>query len=449
MNRIQTPGEPQKCPIASRRDFLAAASGLAAGAMLGRTSITGAEPPASPTESTRTVPFWGEHQAGILTPAQTHTCIAAFDLLDTARRDDLIQLLRDWTRAAAAMTRGESVELRAPEIRAGDTKTLANNPDYPAPSPLDSGETLGLSPAGLTLTFGLGATLFTKAGHDRFGLASKRPEALGDLPRFSGDQLDESRSGGDLSVQACADDAQVVFHAIRQLTRLTDGIAQIRWMQNGFLPQTPGDQSPRNLMGFKDGTNNPSTTDPAMMKKFVWAGESEPAWMRNGTYLVVRRIRIAIEHWDRMSLAFQEQTVGRSKRSGALLGKKNESDPVNLDLSDADGNPVIPDNAHIRLASPDSNNGARILRRSYSYNDGVNFTSERWPPWRQGMEYDAGLLFLAYQSDPRTGFIKIFDPMSRLDMLNQFVTHTASGLFAILPGAREGEYIGQRLFETP
>jgi deferrochelatase/peroxidase EfeB len=198
-------------------------------------------------------------------------------------------------------------------------------------------------------------------------------------------------------------------------------------------------------MGFKDGTGNPS--DQPAIDKFVWVGDEGPDWIQGGSYLVVRRIRIALEHWDRMKLDFQEQTIGRHKYSGAPLGAKNEFDPADLDAIDKDDNPIIPDNAHLRLAAAASNEGARILRRPYSYNDGVNFTSERWPPWRQAMEYDAGLLFVCYQRDPRTGFMKIFDNMSKMDMLNQFVTHTGGGLFACPGGALEGEFIGQRLFK--
>ena len=270
-----------------------------------------------------------------------------------------------------------------------------------------------------------------------------------DLPRFNGDQLVETQSGGDLSIQACADDPQVAFHAVRQLSRLAYDIAQPRWAQTGFLANYGPQKTPRNLMGFKDGTANPSPSDPKLMDQFVWVGNEGPQWMSGGSYLVVRRARIAIEHWDRMNVAFQEQAVGRQKYSGAGLGHKNEFDAVDLDAADKDGNPIIPDNAHIRLAMPASNDGGRILRRSYSYNDGLNFTSERWPPWRQGMEYDAGLFFVAYQRDVRTGFVKIFDQMSKSDMMNQFITHTGSALFACPGGVAPGEYIGQRLFASP
>jgi deferrochelatase/peroxidase EfeB len=173
-----------------------------------------------------------------------------------------------------------------------------------------------------------------------------------------------------------------------------------------------------------------------------------PAWMRNGSYLVTRRIRIALEHWERTETDFQEEIIGRHKYSGVPLGGRNEFDPLALDAMDQDGNHLIAENAHVRLAAPEANGGAEILRRAYSYNNGVNFTAERWPPWRQGLMYDAGLFFAAYQRDPRTGFIRIFENMAKLDALNQYTTHVGSGLFACPSGVREGEFIGQRLFEN-
>jgi len=311
----------------------------------------------------------------------------------------------------------------------------------------DSCDALGLSPARLTVTFGFGPGLFIKDGKDRYGLAAKRPAALIDLPRFAGDQLDDGRTGGDLSVQACADDPQVAFHAIRHLARLAYYVGELRWVQTGFLPHYEGKQTPRNLMGFKDGTNNPSVNDLKLMNQFIWVGDEGPDWMRGGSYMVARRIRIALEHWDRMTLAFQEQTVGRHKYSGAPLGKKNEFDKADYDATDNDGNPIIPEHAHIRLGAAVNNDGAQILRRPYSYNDGANVTAERWPPWRNEMEFDAGLFFMCYQRDPRTGFVKIFEKMSKFDMMNQFVTHTGGGLFACPGGFKEGEFIGQKLFE--
>ena len=221
----------------------------------------------------------------------------------------------------------------------------------------------------------------------------------------------------------------------------------MRWGQAGFLSGARG-KTARNLMGFKDGTNNPSTSDPALMAQFVWAGAEGPAWMQSGTYTVVRRIRITLEHWDQMQLGFQEQVVGRHKLSGAPIGKHNEFDPVDLDAVDKDGNPMIPDNSHVRLSNPGSHEGQRLLRRAYSYNDSTNFYIERWPPWRQETEFDAGLLFIAHQRDPRTAFVPINEKLSKFDMMNQFTTHVGSAIFACPPGAKPGSFIGAELFEA-
>jgi deferrochelatase/peroxidase EfeB len=388
-------------------------------------AATGASPIRPAKNEPQLIPFYGPHQAGITTDQQSHTYFAALDLV-TTQRSDLITLLQAWTKAAALMTSGQPVPT---SVGGYDAKPIA-----------DSGENVGLSPSRLTITIGFGAGMFAKDGVDRYGLAAKRPAAFIDLPKFNGDQLVEARTGGDLSIQACADDPQVAFHAVRQLTRLAMNATQVRWVQAGFVSGAGADRTPRNLMGFKDGTQEPTDAH-----RFVWAN-GEQRWMQGGTYLVARRIRIAIEHWDQMNVGFQEQTIGRSKQSGAPLGMHHEADPLPLGLNDKDGNPVIAEAAHVRVANAATNDGIQILRRGYAYNDGVSFVSERWPPWRQAMEYDAGLLFVSYQRDPMTGFIPMFTKMAKLDMLNQFTTHVGGGMFAIPGGVAPGEYLGQRLF---
>jgi deferrochelatase/peroxidase EfeB len=495
----------------TRRGFIATTAGLLAAVGSGfaagtaTKALADAKDAGSPdaTGTSHAEPFWGEHQGGVVTPIQSYTYFAAFDLV-TAKREDVVKLFQAWTSAAARMAQGQIVEPihQAPigyeygaganatpktgaMAKAGDdygpgTRTGSNagadnapqtgamvvagadygpgtgsgpvaatsyGADAGADKTPDSGETVGLPPARLTVTFGFGPGLFIKNGKDRYGLAKRRPEALVDMPKFPGEQFVEAHTGGDLSVQACADDPQVAFHAVRQLARIADGVAEIRWVQAGFVGNPGGKETPRNLMGFKDGTNNPSINDSTAMGKLVWVDNEGPAWMRGGSYMIVRRIRIALEHWDRMKVAFQEQTVGRHKDTGAPLGMKNEFDKLNLAATDKDGNPVTPENAHVRLAAAENNGGAQILRRPYSYNDGVNFTAERWPPWRQGMEYDAGLLFVCYQRDPRTGFLKIYDKISKFDMMNQFVTHVGGGLFACPSGVAEGGFLGQGLFD--
>ena len=419
------------CPFSSRRGLFKGAGGLLAAATIAMA------PPAraATTPPPDAEPFWGDHQAGVLTPAQAHTYFAAFDL-STPKREDVITLLRRWTDGAGRLTQGQPIEPVALKPTSYDAS------DTPPPAP-DAGDAAGLPPARLTLTFGFGPGLFTKDGQDRYGLAGLRPAAFADLPKFNGDQLIPAVTGGDLSVQACADDPQVAFHAIRSLALMADGIAEIRWAQTGFQSSPPDRGTPRNLLGFKDGTQRPVSVDKA-----VWVGAEGPEWMRGGSYLVVRRIRMALEHWDRTPVSFQEQTIGRHKQSGAPLGLKDEFAALGLDRNDADGNPIIQEHAHVRMANAANIGAADILRRGYSYNNGLSFTAERWPPWRQGMEFDAGLLFLCYQTDIRAGFIKTFEDMAKFDMLNQFTTHVGGGSFAIPPGVKQGRYLGQSLFAT-
>ena len=452
----------------SRRGFLGVAGGvIATSTLAGRVAAEAISSPPAPASGTNvSVPFYGIHQAGIDTPRQSYIVFAALDLV-TDQVSEVIRLLQTWTEAGCRLTSG------------GTAESLT---DDPAKAPRDSGETLGMTSGRLTLTFGFGPGLFEKQGWDRYGLKARRPAALVDLPRFNGEQLDVERSGGDLSIQACADDGAVAFHAVRQLVRMAapddaangyggkkpgataaydakPGVAVLRWMQTGFLPEIPNSETPRNLLGFKDGTHNPgrlynaeraggNLIDNGTFDEVVWVGDDGPDWMRNGSYVIVRRIRLALEHWDRTELDFQEEVIGRKKASGAPVTGGDEFAPLDLDAMDSEGNPVIAENAHVRLGAASSNDGARILRRSYSYNDGLSMVAERWPPWRQGLEYDAGLLFIAYQRDPRAGFIKIFERMSKLDLVNQYSTHVGSGIFACPGGIANDEFIGQSLFAS-
>jgi len=286
------------------------------------------------------------------------------------------------------------------------------------------------------VTFGFGPSLF-----ERFGLAPRRPSGLRELPPFPREVLQDARSGGDLCVQACADDAVVAFHAVRDLTRIGFGRVALRWTQLGFgrsSSTTSSQSTPRNLQGFKDGTNNLLGDDEAEMARFVWVGGEEPqAWMHGGTYLVARRIRMLIETWDRSSLDDQQKTIGRFELSGAPLGGTAEHDPVDLTALDATGEPVVPLDAHIRLAGPHANGGSRILRRGYSYTDGIDPSTG---------ELDAGLFFLAFQRDLARGFIRLQNRLSAADALNEYIVHTGSAVFAVPPGAREGGSIWEGLF---
>lgn len=181
------------------------------------------------------------------------------------------------------------------------------------------------------------------------------------------------------------------------------------------------------------------------MNKFVWVGEEGPTWLRDGSYMVIRPIRISLEHWDDMKTSFQEETFGRQKATGAPIGKTHEFDKLDLDAVDKYGNAITAENSHAAMSAPENNDGTQILRRAFSYDNGITKIAERWPPWRLIVTFDAGLLFQCYQRDPRTGFIKLFTKMAQIDMLNQFTTHVGGGLFACPPGAKPGEFIGQRL----
>jgi deferrochelatase/peroxidase EfeB len=389
-----------------------------------------------------TVAFHGPNQAGVVTDTQQHTVIAAFDLT-TDRRDHVIEVLRRWTALAAPLTRGESVVV--PIYTPKDaTDAYADTTQVSTTS--DSLEAWEAGANRLTITIGFGRTLFERDGKDRFGLAGRMPTQLVDLPHFPGDQLVAEQSDGDLFVQACGDDQQTVFHAVRAIARIAPDVATLRWTQFGYSPSNRAG-TPRNLMGFKDGTINSNAHPPADLDTTLWAGSDSPGWMNGGTYLVYRRIRMALEHWDRLGVDDQEKVVGRHKVSGAPLGATHEMDALDL-TAKGPGGTVIPATAHVRLAAPETNNGAVIVRRAFAYSNGTTPFTERWPPWRQALEYDAGLLFLGFQRDPRTAFIPINSRLAVNDALNQFTTHTASGVFAIPPGAPGPDHwVGETLFD--
>ncbi len=404
----------------TRRRLLASAGIGAAGIGLGAGGYLLGQETAEASEGagTGTVPFYGPHQAGIATPAQDRLHFAAFDL-QTEDPAELRELLEEWSRAAAEMTAGQMI---------GDVNHMELAP------PDDTGETVGLAPSSLTVTFGFGPGLFAKRG---LGLAAKRPAVLRPLPALPGDELNGLESGGDLCVQACSDDPQVAFHAVRNLARIGRGTVVMRWSQLGFGRTSTTSRSqdtPRNLMGMKDGTANIRAEDGEAMDRFVWVGDGGPAWMEGGTYLVTRRIRMLLEVWDRASLEDQEQTIGRHKYSGAPLGGSDEFDPLPL-AEQRDGQPLIPVDSHVRLASARENDGIRILRRGYSFTDGVDESLG---------ELEAGLFFIAFQRDPEQ-FVALQRRLGSNDALNEYIKHVGSALFAVPPGAKPGGYVGETL----
>jgi deferrochelatase/peroxidase EfeB len=381
----------------------------------------------SPGVDRATYPFHGRHQAGITTPAQDRLHFAAFDVT-TDSRDELVALLRAWTEAAREMTAGSPV---------GQTTALP----YDAP-PADTGEALGLNASGLTLTFGFGPTLFEKDGKDRFGLQDRQPAALRELPHFPADSLDPARSNGDLCVQACAHDPQVAVHAIRNLARLGFGTVAMRWAQLGFgrtSSTSSGQATPRNLLGFKDGTANLKSEDGAKVNEFVWVHENDDenaSWLASGSYLVARRINMRIEPWDRTSLREQEALLGRDRQEGAPLSGGTEFTEPDFERTGRDG-PLIPVDAHVRLAHPTQNKGVKMLRRGYNFTDGSTALGR----------LDAGLFFIAFVRNPDEHYIPIQTRLSSQDALMEYLQHTGSGLFAVPPGVRSRSgFIGEGLF---
>ena len=397
----------------------AAAAGYAAGHEPGSAAQTD-------QPENRAYPFHGPHQAGIVTPAQDRLHFAAFDVTTDDRRK-LVRLLERWTRAAERMVRGEPAGL-------GSTS-------YDAP-PDDTGEAIGLPPAGLTITVGFGPTLFrTDDGIDRFGIDNRRPTSLARLPHFSGDMLEPARSDGDLCVQACADDPQVAVHAVRNLARIAFGTASVRWSQLGFgrtSSTSTTQDTPRNLFGFKDGTANLKAEESAELNAHLWvpAGrEARADWLAGGTFLVARRINMHIETWDRAPLREQELLIGRSKAEGAPLSGGGEFAEPDFALPGRGGKPLIDGGSHMAIAHTDHNGGVRMLRRGYNFVDGSTSLGR----------LDAGLFFLAFVTDPLTHYIPMQTRMQSQDRLVEYLRHTGSGLWAIPPGVAPGGFIGETL----
>ncbi|WP_353650470.1 iron uptake transporter deferrochelatase/peroxidase subunit [Nakamurella sp. A5-74] len=447
------PGEPDRVPDApkalQRRRFLGGAAAGAAGLLAGGVGgysigsaraqpptagsgdvaagsqvapTAGADPVNTAGPDAGVVPFYGEHQSGITTRQQEQMMFAAFDVTAV---DPLAlqQLLGRWAAVASRFAAGNTAS--------GATPAADRPPD-------DTGEGVDLGAHSLTITVGFGASLFD----DRFGLAGKMPAALRPVAALPGEgDMDAALSGGDLCVQACADDPQVVFHAIRNFTRIARGTAVLRWSQLGFGRASAtgtGQTTPRNLFGFKDGTRNIHADETAAIATDVWVGQDEDQdWMRGGSYLVARKIGMIIESWDATVLGEQERIFGRAKASGAPLTGGTEFTAPDLAAKAADGTPVIDVDAHVRLAAPESNDGVRILRRGYNYTDGLDATGR----------LDAGLFFVSFQRDP-AHFVALQTKLGQHDLLNEYIVHRGGGTWACPPGiGAAGDWFGKQLFQ--
>lgn len=399
----------------TRREMLKMTAFAGGGLILGASGIgaamnmVDAEQP-KPKKSV-VYPFFGQHQAGIVTPHQSYGYLAALDLDPTiADVTRIMALFISWTRLAATLTEG---------------KRIANSSNKELP-PNDTNETRELGAAGLTITFGLGYSFFIKKGKDRFGLASSMPKQLTEMPKLPHETINPAKSNGDLCIQVCADQQQVAFHAMRNLIKEAIGSAHVRWLEKGFINRPDG-KTPRNLFGFKDGTANVSDKDVSGQKRVIWTGKDEPRWMQNGTYLGYRKIKMNIETWDRDSFRDQEEVFGRKKDSGAPFGQNQERDPLIMSKQPAD--------AHVALAH---RTGKEIYRRPFSYTDGINEATGH---------LDAGLLFISFQNKPQDSFIPMLRVLGQSDALNEYTDHIATGLFAVPGGIGKNEYLAQHLFE--
>ena len=382
----------------SRRTLLGMAGVAGGSVLLGAGGYVATRDDGTPAPAASIEPFHGDHQAGITSKQQKYLQLAAFDVPQGGRAE-LRALMRRWTDTAATLAAG-----------------LGNEP---------------YAPARLTFTFGLGPGVFV----DRFGLTAMRPAPLIDIPPFPHDQLDPAYVGGDLGVQVCSDDQHTALLAMRDIVTTAQGAAAVRWQQSGFLRDPlPGEEggTPRNLFGFKDGTNNLDATDAARMQRNVWVSVDDgPAWMGNGSYLVVRRIKMDVDGFLREDVSEQQRAVGRQKASGAPLNESGgEFEPVDPS--------VQPIDTHIMRANQRQagSEDERILRRGYNFADGYD---------AEVSSQIGGLVFMAYQRDPRRQFLTIQRRLAHSDRLQHHLFPHGSAIFAIPPGIARGGYVGETL----
>ena len=405
-----------------RRQFLAGGAALGAGAAIDRiagggggATAAGGPPAADPAAPLRErFAFEGAHQAGVLTPRRPHAIAVAFDAI-TESPAQLAEGLRQLSVRGRALTAGYDALLGAP----GE-----------GPTP-DSG-LLGprVTPDGLTVTIGVGASLFD----GRYGLAARRPSGLKAMPAFADDALVAAETHGDVLVQLCAHTEDKLLHALRDLMRETRGVLAARWKVDGFLPPSSRESGPhpaagRNLLGFKDGTANPDVADAPLMDRLIWDADG-------GTYAVVRIIRNRVEFWDRVARAEQELMIGRAKDTGAPLGRRREADDPGY--GDDPKGERIPLDAHMRLARPRTpeTEESRILRRGYNYSRGIDASGQ----------LDMGLLFVAFNRDLERQFETVQHRLAG-EPLVDYVVPTGGGYFYLPPGARDAQdWVGSGLF---
>ncbi len=422
------------CPFAtSRRGFLVGAGVMATatGALAQAAPARADEPlvadaPLSHENAKGRVPFYGMHQAGIVTPRPASGMVAAFDVV-VSRPEDLKQLFRKLTERIAFLTQGGPVPARDPKL-----------------PPLNSG-ILGpvIAPDDLTITASVGPSLF----EDRPWLKPLKPRRLQRMVEFPNDALVVQNCHGDIALQICANSQATNIHALRDIIKNTSDLMVLRWRQEGSVPMTaplPDGRtaSARNFMGFHDGSANPDSNNAALMDRMLWVGEAsdEPTWARHGAYQAVRVIRMFVEQWDRTPLHEQQTIIGREKTSGAPLGLTSGMEHDTPDYASDPKGLATPLNAHIRLANPRTpeTEANLILRRPFNFSNGVSKSGQ----------LEDGLLFIAYQADLEKGFITVQNRLNG-EPLEEYIKPFGGGYFFVLPGVRdERDYLGRALVEA-
>ncbi|MEV6898688.1 Dyp-type peroxidase [Amycolatopsis sp. NPDC051372] len=368
-------------------------------------------------------PFEGTHQAGILEPPQRTAIVVAF-LVTAADRPALRRMFQTLTATIRYLVDG------------GDAPAGRGSDDGLVSTPYENGMLgPGTVPDGLTVTVSVGASLFD----DRFGLAGVKPARLRAMDEFPNDALDPERCDGDLLLQICADHPDTVLHALRILMRTTRADLQVLWQMEGFTSPPRPSGTPRNLFGFKDGTANTEILDhPDLIDQLVWtkAGGDEPDWVTDGSYHVVRLIRMFVEFWDRISINEQQRIFGRDRDTGAPLSGRpgervagQEEFQLPSYFRDAHGN-TVPLTAHIRLANPHDGTAddRRMLRRGFNYSAGIE---------RNG-QLDMGMIFICFNADLDRQFVAL-QTLLIDEPLVDYVSPFGGGYFFALPGVRDAD----------
>lgn len=417
----------------SRRSLITGvAAGIVGGALAGAGVTygvqTSAENDSNPggraydrIDLTPTIAFYDEpHPCGIATMQQRYLTFAQFDMNDGTTAQDLQLMLARWTAAISIMQEGKPL---------GEVRPTFSESSVPK----DMGEALEIAPCSLTITVGFGEKLFD----ERFGIADFKPEKLVEFPRITAERLDPSEQGSDIGVQICADDRQVVFHALRSLMKIARSTARCVFMQHGFKParQSATQTTPRDLFGFRDGTTNP--VEDEEFDQYVWISGGDQEWCEGGSYMVYRRTVIDIETWENDRISDQEQLIGRRKDTGAPLSNPDgdEFDLPDFTAKDEDGNYLIDPNSHVAVTS-DQRLGFKILRRDFNFWTGLNEHGDQ----------DCGFLNMAYVNDPYN-YWKLRDDMGKYDRLNEYYYDDKSALYCVPQAPATGHYLGQEFFE--